>query len=91
MSDRRSQPYPPSANVALASQWTSSSPHYSSAYASQDHYSSSYGTHPSSLRHSSHSSPSVPSSYDNMSTHAQAIAAQYQLGTGGGAGGLARL
>lgn len=75
MSDRRAQPYPPSANVALASQWSGTG-QYPTSYASQDHYSS-YQSHPS-LRTTSHSPQSV-APYDAMSAQAQAIAAQYQI------------
>ena len=75
MSDRRAQPYPPSANVNLASQWSSTG-QYPANYASQDHYSS-YQGHPS-LRTTSHPPPPV-APYDAMSAQAQAIAAQYHI------------
>ncbi|PIL36195.1 transcription factor [Ganoderma sinense ZZ0214-1] len=80
MSDRRAQQYPPSAHVALASQWSGSG-QYQTSYASQDQYSSAYQNHHPSLRGASHSPHSVPG-YDAMSAQAQAIAAQYQLNDG---------
>ncbi len=78
MSDRHAQPYPQSANVTLASQWSGSSP-YPAGYVTQDHYSSSPYQHHPSLRATSHPPQSMPA-YDTMSAQAQAIAVQYQLG-----------